>query len=88
MDRFMTPDPLHIMKQKLIHPQQWNMYAYVRNNPLRFVDPTGAYLVNCAQGNKKCNKGADNFEKQRQKDALAKSSGYKNSVGECRKSSC
>ena len=34
------------------------------------------------------NKGADNFEKQRQKDALAKSSGYKNSVGECRKSSC
>lgn len=36
--RFMTPDPLHIMKQKLIDPQQWNMYAYVRNNPLRFVD--------------------------------------------------
>src|SRR5947209_16015915 len=72
MDRFMTPDPLHIMKQKLIHPQQWNMYAYVRNNPLRFVDPTGAYLVNCSQGDKKCNKAADNFEKQRQKDLKSK----------------
>jgi RHS repeat-associated protein len=72
MGRFMTPDPLQIMKQKLVDPQQWNMYAYVRNNPLRFVDPTGAYLVNCAQGDKKCNKAADNFEKQRQKDLNSK----------------
>jgi RHS repeat-associated protein len=44
MGRFMTLDPVHIMKQKLIDPQQWNMYAYVRNNPLRFTDPTGMYL--------------------------------------------
>jgi len=72
LGRFMTPDPLHIIKQKLIDPQQWNMYAYVRNNPLRFVDPTGEYLVNCAQGDKKCNKAADNFEKQRQKDLNSK----------------
>ena len=44
MGRFMSPDPAHIMKQKLVDPQQWNMYAYVRNNPLRFFDPTGKYL--------------------------------------------
>src|SRR5580765_6119003 len=72
MGRFMTSDPMGIMKQKLVDPQQWNMYAYVRNNPLRFVDPTGAYLVNCGQGDKKCNKSADNFEKQRQKDLKSK----------------
>jgi RHS repeat-associated protein len=48
LGRFMTPDPLHVMKQKLIDPQQWNMYAYVRNNPLRFIDPTGLYVC---QGN-------------------------------------
>jgi RHS repeat-associated protein len=29
MGRFMTPDPVGIMKQKLLDPQQWNMYAYV-----------------------------------------------------------
>jgi RHS repeat-associated protein len=44
LGRFMTPDPIGIMKQKFVDPQQWNMYAYVRSNPLRFVDPTGAAL--------------------------------------------
>jgi len=72
MGRFMTPDPIHIMKQKFLDPQQWNMYAYVRNNPLRFVDPTGKYLVNCGNGDKKCNKAADKFEKQREKDLKSK----------------
>ena len=35
-----------IMKQKLVDPQQWNMYSYARNNPLRFMDPTGMYVCN------------------------------------------
>jgi len=27
-------------------PQSWNKYAYVRNNPLRYIDPSGEALVN------------------------------------------
>jgi RHS repeat-associated protein len=47
--RFTSADPMGIMEQKVLDPQQWNMYAYVRNNPLRLVDPTGMYTC---QGNK------------------------------------
>ena len=43
MGRFMSPDPTRIMKQKFTDPQQWNMYAYVRNNPLRLVDDNGKW---------------------------------------------
>ena len=72
LGRFMTPDPLHIMKQKLIDPQQWNMYAYVRNNPLRFTDPTGMYT--CSDNNK-CKSGQyKDFEKARQRDLKSKDS--------------
>jgi len=44
LGRFTTPDPMGILKQKLIDPQQWNMYSYSRNNPVRFTDPTGMYV--------------------------------------------
>jgi RHS repeat-associated protein len=38
--RFTRPDePLE--DQYAADPQSWNMYAYVRNNPLRNVDPSG-----------------------------------------------
>ena len=30
--------------QRLLDPQQWNMYSYTRNNPLIFVDPDGKEL--------------------------------------------
>jgi RHS repeat-associated protein len=44
--RFMSPDPLLLLAQKLFDPQQWNMYSYVRNSPLRLLDPTGMYVCN------------------------------------------
>jgi RHS repeat-associated protein len=43
LGRFMTPDPIIIMRQRMRDPQQWNMYAYPRNNPLRFVDNKGKW---------------------------------------------
>jgi RHS repeat-associated protein len=39
--RFTSPDPLYIAKHRLIDPQQLNIYAYVRNNPLVYIDPHG-----------------------------------------------
>jgi RHS repeat-associated protein len=38
--RFTQVDPI---AGSLADPQSWNRYAYARNNPMRFVDPTGLY---------------------------------------------
>jgi RHS repeat-associated protein len=38
--RFMSPEA-PFADQKPEDPQSWNLYGYVRNNPLRFIDPTG-----------------------------------------------
>jgi RHS repeat-associated protein len=38
--RFTSPD-VPLLDQKPEHPQTWNLYVYARNNPLRFIDPTG-----------------------------------------------
>ena len=65
MGRFMSPDPLYISKKKFIDPQQWNMYSYTRNNPLRFVDPTGRSIE--LTGNDE--------ERKRQLQALQKAAG-------------
>ena len=40
--RFLSPDPL-IESASTGDPQSWNRYAYVRNNPFRYTDPSGLY---------------------------------------------
>jgi RHS repeat-associated protein len=54
--RFMTPDPL-LNSGRPGNPQTWNRYAYVGNNPLRNIDPTGLYFLTntCGSGDKACN---------------------------------
>ena len=39
--RFTTVDPVLELDKALVDPQRWNRYTYVRNNPLRYVDPDG-----------------------------------------------
>jgi RHS repeat-associated protein len=41
MGRWMSPDPVFASAARVMDPQQWNMYAYARNNPLSITDPTG-----------------------------------------------
>lgn len=43
--RFTSPDAMIAKKEWLADPQRWNHYAYVRNNPLRYIDPNGEDLV-------------------------------------------
>jgi RHS repeat-associated protein len=45
MGRFTTIDPVFTWQENLEDPQRWNRYAYVRNNPLKYVDPDGRQMV-------------------------------------------
>ena len=42
--RFSTVDPVVTFDENLVDPQRWNRYAYVRNNPLKYVDPDGRWI--------------------------------------------
>ena len=43
--RFMGVDPIFLKKERLSDPQRLNLYAYVRNDPLKYIDPTGEDLT-------------------------------------------
>jgi RHS repeat-associated protein len=44
MGRFMSPDPITVTSARQADPQQLNLYAYVRNNPLSLTDPSGMII--------------------------------------------
>ncbi len=49
--RFISQDPLVVKTPEKVlgDPQSLNDYAYSRNNPLRFIDPTGLYNIETGQ---------------------------------------
>jgi len=65
MGRFMSPDPIFISPARLFDPQGLNLYAYVRNNPLNFTDPTGLdfYLACQTENHSGCGQVDNGSEK-------------------------
>ncbi|MEO8381129.1 MAG: RHS repeat-associated core domain-containing protein, partial [Acidobacteriota bacterium] len=45
MGRFLSVDPVLDLRTNMTNPQGWNRYSYVRNNPLRWTDPTGRVIA-------------------------------------------
>jgi RHS repeat-associated protein len=43
--RFLSADPAGLAAVDITDPQTWNQYAYVRGNPLAYVDPSGMFLL-------------------------------------------
>ena len=57
LGRFLSVDPTQKTKSGVRLPQLWNRYSYVSNNPLHYVDPTGAVAElpsNCADQKTTC----------------------------------
>ncbi len=61
--RFTSPD-VPLIAQRPGDPQSWNLYAYVRNNPLIYIDSTGHVLElakNAGRGDRKNYNSAVNY---------------------------
>ena len=57
LGRFQTPDPVFMNIMRVMDPQRLNLYAYGRNNPLVYTDPTGKDIVS-GTGDQKAVKAA------------------------------
>jgi RHS repeat-associated protein len=67
--RFMQADPITVTAARQVDPQQLNLYAYVRNNPLKLVDPTGMIIDETQLSEKDLEKWQDVEKLAAQKDA-------------------
>ena len=56
--RWLVPDPAGLAAVDITNPQTWNRYAYVGNNPLRYIDNMGLELEEtCIGGYSQCEGG-------------------------------
>jgi RHS repeat-associated protein len=69
--RFTGPDE-PLIDQHPEDPQSWNLYSYVRNNPLKFIDPTGN---DCVYVNRS-GTGIDSINNQNTSKDCGKTGGY------------
>jgi RHS repeat-associated protein len=67
--RFTSPDPLGAGAGREEDPQSWNLYAYGRNNPLKYVDPLGLTYQVCDTNGNCSNLDDATFEKERKAGA-------------------
>lgn len=49
LGRWMTPDPSSLKFSTLSNPQSFNLYAYVMNDPLKYLDGHGLELEECTE---------------------------------------
>jgi RHS repeat-associated protein len=50
LGRFTSPDAVFVNLERLQSPHSLNLYIYARNNPLRYVDPSGLWEWSAALG--------------------------------------
>ncbi len=48
--RWISPDPAGLAAADPASPQSWNLYAYVRNDPIGKVDPSGLFIWGIGPG--------------------------------------
>jgi RHS repeat-associated protein len=76
--RFLSPDPLDGLQS---FPQSWNRYAYARNNPLKYIDPTGKYVwAACTGSDQQCQADRTAFEQARQNDLGSSDAAVRNAA--------
>jgi RHS repeat-associated protein len=73
--RFLSPDPL---PGGVGLPQSWNRYSYAIGNPLKYIDPTGMYVISCDDGAGDCEQYAAAFEEARQANLNAADEAIRN----------